>query len=136
MARYACVIEDWPLPDANADETLSLLPGSDDVVIIAIDSADARLGAVWTFSHDPALLAGADGESLPELTIAVVPDRRESGIGGALLDELVARCSGRYEALSLNVHQRNPAARLYERKGFQVMGQGRGALGVAMCKKL
>jgi ribosomal protein S18 acetylase RimI-like enzyme len=73
---------------------------------------------------------------LPEIAIAVTPERRGSGIGGSLLDELFVRCTDRYEALSLNVHERNPASHLYERNGFRVLGQGRGTLGIAMRKEL
>jgi ribosomal protein S18 acetylase RimI-like enzyme len=132
MARHACVIEDWPLPDVDSEETQSLLPGSDDVAVVAEDATDLRSGAVWTFHHDPPLLVDADAVSLPELTIAVRPGMRGNGVGGALLDELIVRCTGRYEAIMLNVHQRNPAAHLYERKGFRVVGRGRGAIAIAM----
>jgi ribosomal protein S18 acetylase RimI-like enzyme len=132
MARHACVIEDWPLPDADSEETQSLLPGSDDVAVVAEDAADLRLGAVWTFHHEPPLLVDADAVSLPELTIAVAPEVRGNGVGGALLDELIVHCTGKYDAIILNVHKRNPAAHLYERKGFRVVGRGRGALGIAM----
>jgi GNAT superfamily N-acetyltransferase len=136
MARHACVIEDRPLPDPDSDETKSLLPGSDDVAVVATDTAGARLGAAWTFFHDPPLLLGADGVALPEIAISVAPKMRGHGIGGVLLDELAARCANTFEALSLNVHQRNPATRLYERKGFQTRGQGRGNVGIAMRKNL
>jgi hypothetical protein len=37
-----------------------------------------------------------------------------------------------YDRLALNVHIRNPAARLYSSAGFVVAGKGRGPLGVAM----
>jgi ribosomal protein S18 acetylase RimI-like enzyme len=136
MARHACVIEDWPLPDADSEETQSLLPRSDDMAIVAADATGVRLGAVWTFHHEPPLLVDADGGSVPELSIAVTPEMRGNGVGGALLDELVVRCIGMYTALSLNVHQRNLATHLYERKGFRAVGQGRGALGIAMRKDL
>jgi GNAT superfamily N-acetyltransferase len=136
MARYACVIEDRPLPDPDFEETQSLLPGETGIVIVATDAAGTRLGAAWTFEHDPPLLIGVDAAAVPELAIAVVPGCRGAGIGGMLLDELALRCTGRYDAISLNVHVRNPAAHLYERKGFQAVGQGRGALGVAMRKGL
>jgi hypothetical protein len=61
MARHACVIEDWPLPDADSEETQSLLPRSDDMAIVAADATGVRLGAVWTFHHEPPLLVDADG---------------------------------------------------------------------------
>jgi GNAT superfamily N-acetyltransferase len=136
MARHACVIEDWPLPDPDSGETKSLLPASDDMAIVAIETAGVRLGAVWTFFHHPPLLLGTNGVALPEIAIAVNPEMRGQGIGGALLDELATRCIGTFEALSLNVHQRNPVIHLYERKGFQMQGRGRGALGIAMTKYL
>lgn len=96
----------------------------------------ASIGAAWTFDHDPPLMVDSGGVSLPEVTIAVRPEVRGNGLGGALLDDLVARCEGKYAALSLNVHKRNPATHLYQRKGFRSMGQGRGALGIAMRKDL
>ncbi|MET0702816.1 MAG: GNAT family N-acetyltransferase [Mycobacterium sp.] len=95
-----------------------------------------RLGAVWTFRHDPPLLVDGHGVALPEVVIAVTQEARGQGVGGSLLDELLIRCAGAYNALCLNVHQRNPSARLYERKGFRVVGQGRGTLGVAMRRDL
>jgi GNAT superfamily N-acetyltransferase len=136
MARYACVIEDWPLPDADSEDTQSLLPGSGDTTVVATQATGVRVGAVWTFHHSPPLLVDTYGVSLLEITIAVVPEMRGKGVGAALLDELIVRCSGTYDALTLNVHLRNPAARLYQRKGFRATGQGRGALGVAMRKDL
>jgi hypothetical protein len=42
------------------------------------------------------LLIDADAVALPELTIAVALDMRGNGVGGALLDELVVRCTGKY----------------------------------------
>jgi GNAT superfamily N-acetyltransferase len=136
MARHACVIEDWPLPAADSEDTQSLLPGSGDIAIVAGAAGGVKVGAVWTFRHDPPLVVRADGVPLPEITIAVVPKMRGQGVGGVLLDELIERCTGKYGALTLNVHQRNPASHLYRRKGFEVIGQGRGALGMAMCKDL
>lgn len=134
MARHACVIEDWPLPDADSEDTQGLLPDSGDTIIVAEGEMGVKVGAVWTFSHDPPLLVDSDGVGLPEITIAVVPQMRGKGVGGTLLDELIVRCAGKHEALTLNVHVRNPAARLYQRKGFRSVGQGRGAFGVAMRK--
>ena len=136
MARHACVIEDWPLPEADSEDTRSLLPGIDDTGIVASGAGEVRLGAVWTFRHNPPLLFDADGVPLPEIAIAVVREMRGQGIGAALLDELIEHCTGKYDALALNVHQRNPAAHLYRRKGFRVVGQGRGTLGIAMRKEL
>jgi GNAT superfamily N-acetyltransferase len=137
MARHACVIEDWPLPEPDSEDVESLLPRSTDVAIIAADP-DTRtdVGAVWTFDHDPPLVVHGNGNAVPEVAIAVMPTRRNRGIGAALLDALIDECSGMHAALALNVHRRNPAQRLYRRKGFRVAGQGRGDLGVAMVADL
>ena len=136
MARYACVIEDWPLPDADDDDVHDLLPDGDSISIVAVDPTGLPVGAVWTFRHEPPLPLGPSGIGAPEIAIAVAPEHRGAGIGGALLDELFTSATGRYEALALNVHQRNPARRLYQRSGFRSVGKGRGALGVAMLKDL
>jgi GNAT superfamily N-acetyltransferase len=133
MARHACVIEDWPLPEPDSDDVESVLPGITDVAIIAADpDTGTDVGAVWTFDHYPPLIVNA----VAEVAIAVRPTRRSRGIGAALLDALLDQCSGTHAALALNVHRRNPAQRLYLRKGFRVAGQGRGDLGVAMVADL
>lgn len=134
MARHACVIEDWPLPEPDSEEARSILPGPDDVVVVAFGTAAGPVGAVWTFTSDPPLRI--DDAIHPELAMAVRPEVRGNGVGGALLDDLALRCAGRFGAICLNVHVRNPATRLYERKGFRAAGQGRGALGVAMLRSL
>ncbi|TDO06463.1 ribosomal protein S18 acetylase RimI-like enzyme [Mycobacterium sp. BK086] len=131
MARYVCVIEDWPLPGIDEEDVQSLLPDRDGITVIAVDQGGDNVGAVWTFWHHPPLLTGTDGAPLPEIGIAVVPERRGHGVGSALLDAMFARATATYAAVSLNVHQRNPARRLYERKGFHLVGQGRGDLGLA-----
>ena len=60
----------------------------------------------------------------PELSIAVVPARRGSGIGLALLTATLAaaRHAG-HPAVGLSVEADNPAKRLYERVGFKTVGR-------------
>lgn len=136
MARHACVIDDWPLPGPASDEVASLMPADAEAPVVAVVATGVRLGAMWTFHHDPPLRVDAGGVSLPELCIAVAPGRRGSGIGGLLLDELFERLRGTVDAVCANVHLRNPAQKLYERNGFRPIGRGRGPLGVAMHKDL
>ncbi len=51
--------------------------------------------------------------------MAVIPDSRGLGVGGALLSALLDRARGAgFRALSLGVGETNPAIRLYERHGF------------------
>ncbi len=106
MTRHACVIEDRLLPDPDDDEVLEMLR------------------------------TDAAGAPLPELCIGVAPERRGTGIGGLLLDALFADLARGIDTMCTNVHVRNPAKRLYERKGFRVVGQGNGSLGLAMIKDL
>ncbi len=136
MARHACIIEDWPLPDPEDDEVLRMLPAEGEIPIIAEDRPGEPVGATWTRHNDPPLWLDAGGESIPELCIAVAPGRRGTGIGGVLLDALFARCATTMSVMCANVHIRNPAQRLYQRKGFAVVGPGRGPLGLAMLKDL
>jgi GNAT superfamily N-acetyltransferase len=132
MARHACVIEDWPLPDPDSDDVADMLPGDDGVTIIATHpETTADVGAVWTFRHDPPLIT-RDVVVLPEVAIAVTPTGHGHGVGAALLDALTDRCTGLHPALSLNVHRRNPAQRLYHRAGFRPARHGRGNLAIAM----
>lgn len=119
MARHACIIEDWPLPDPDDDEVLEMLPPPGVIPIIAEDRSELPVGA-----------------ALPELCIGVAPGRRGGGVGGLLLDALFADLSPHVEMMCANVHLRNPAKRLYERKGYREVGQGNGPLGLAMIKYL
>ncbi|TLH70710.1 GNAT family N-acetyltransferase [Mycolicibacterium aubagnense] len=136
MARHACVIEDWPLPDSDDDEVLEMLPPVGVVPIIAEDHSGTPLGAVWTYYGNPPLRCDAAGVGLPELCIAVAPGQRGAGVGGMLLDALFAALAEDHDAMCTNVHVRNPAKRLYERKGFRGVGQGNGPLGLALIKDL
>lgn len=48
----------------------------------------------------------------------IVPERQKRGIGGVVLEQVIARARGR--AIVLGVLKNNPARRLYERHGFRV----------------
>ena len=135
MARLASTLEGRPLPAADDPAVLALLPRETDLTLLATD--DARpVGAVWWHLHEPALLRDDADEPLPEMAMAVVEARRREGIGTALVESLAQEAARRYEALTLNVHLRNPAVELYMRTGFSVAGAGRGPFGVAMSRSL
>ncbi|MDZ7886654.1 MAG: GNAT family N-acetyltransferase [Mycobacterium sp.] len=136
MARHACVIEDRSLPDPDDDDVLEMLPAPGTVAIIAEDRQGSPAGAVWTYHSNPPLRTDTAGVPLPELCIAVAPGQRGVGIGGVLLDALFAELAPLCDTMCTNVHVRNPARRLYERKGFREDGQGHGPLGMAMLKDL
>jgi len=93
-----------------------------DAAVVALDPDDGqKIGAAWyrCYPSDDCGF-GFVGAWIPEIAIAVVPNRRGSGVGRALLRKLLdtARSQG-FEALSLSTRRDNPAAiRLYEGHGF------------------
>jgi ribosomal protein S18 acetylase RimI-like enzyme len=80
------------------------------------------VGAVWL-----RLLTGTNrgfgyvDDTTPELSIAVLPEYRGRGIGTQLLVHLFESDCG-YSTISLSVSSGNPAIRLYERFGFEIVG--------------
>jgi ribosomal protein S18 acetylase RimI-like enzyme len=96
-----------------------------DTAVIALDNG-FPVGAAWyrLFSAaEPGY--GFVDEATPELAIAVVPSKRGHGVGEQLLAALIERArDAGYEALSLNVEPGNPARKLYERFGFEVVAEG------------
>jgi ribosomal protein S18 acetylase RimI-like enzyme len=83
------------------------------------------VGAAWIRIFTPERSGyGFLDTSIPELSIAVVPARRGSGIGLALLTAtLAAARQAGHPAISLSVEVDNPARRLYERVGFKTVGR-------------
>ena len=83
-------------------------------------------GAAWLRllpSEDPGY--GFVASDIPELTLAVLPGLRGAGLGGRLLDAVLAqaRAAG-FRGVSLSVEDGNVAARrLYERAGFVPVGR-------------
>lgn len=94
-----------------------------DVALVAETSAGERVGAAWYrlfAADDPGF--GFVAADIPELTVAVEPAARGAGLGTALLTALVDRAQGDgFEAMSLSVEAENPAKRLYEGLGFEVV---------------
>ncbi|RLE21356.1 MAG: hypothetical protein DRJ50_09350 [Actinobacteria bacterium] len=82
------------------------------------DSAGEPIGAAWVrrSTRDNPSYGYIDDET-PELGIAVTSDCRGAGVGSALLDDLL----GVLPRCCLSVDSRNPAVRLYERSGFEVV---------------
>lgn len=55
--------------------------------------------------------------------IALLPEHRGGGIGGALVRELLAEGEREGKTVSIHVERFNPAMRLYERLGFEKKGE-------------
>lgn len=106
LYRY---IENWGKPD-------------DHVVYALMD--EKVVGACWTrcFPQDQPGY-GTVTPTIPELSIAVLPDYRGKGIGSKLLTTLMDEIKPIYPAVSLSVSSANPAKALYERFGFKTVLQ-------------
>ena len=93
------------------------------IIASALKGPSSSIGAGWfrKFSErEPGY--GFVSSHIPELGIAVSPSLRGRGVGTAILQRLqeLARTSG-LPGLSLSVHRDNPARRLYERRGFDLV---------------
>ncbi|MEU7089552.1 GNAT family N-acetyltransferase [Streptomyces achromogenes] len=107
IAHY---VTDWPRPG--------------DFGVVAEDGPGRPVGAAWarTFPADDPGYGHVDPR-VPELTLGVLPGHRGRGIGGALLDTLVAQAARARVDLSLSVEDGNPAVRLYAARGFVTVGR-------------
>jgi ribosomal protein S18 acetylase RimI-like enzyme len=106
LARY---VSHWGQPD-------------DSGLLAVATTRKEPLGAVWLrrFTKDNKGYGYLDDET-PELSIALLPAYRNKGIGTRLLIALFDIAQNRYKAISLSVSADNPAARLYERLGFEIV---------------
>jgi GNAT superfamily N-acetyltransferase len=55
------------------------------------------------------------------IDISLVPAARGLGIGGAILADVIAAAESQGQGVALRVEMRNPARRLYERLGFELV---------------
>lgn len=99
-----------------------------DAGMIAEHEGEA-MGAAWyrLFSAEAPGYGFVD-ERTPELSIAVARLHRRKGVGSALLRALIerARAEG-HAALSLSVAPHNQSRMLYQREGFQKVGENGGS---------
>ncbi|MEK6302890.1 MAG: GNAT family N-acetyltransferase [Acidobacteriota bacterium] len=86
------------------------------------ESTSRAVGAAWIRLFTAANKAyGYVAEDVPELSVALLPEYRNQGIGTSLMNRLIHATGDQYRALSLSVSADNPAARLYKRLGFKVV---------------
>ena len=99
-----------------------------DVGVIALLDRTAVGAAWWRYFSADAPGYGFVDESIPEVSIAVLPGHRGKGVGTQLLNELRRRARDQgVRRLSLSVERDNAAYGLYERLGFQAIGRDEGA---------
>jgi ribosomal protein S18 acetylase RimI-like enzyme len=96
---------------------------SGDHGIVAI-AGGIPVGAAWYRYFTAAIRGyGYVADDIPELSLAVQPHARGMGLGKGLLVRLLADAAPRrLPGLSLSVEPDNPARRLYERLGFERVG--------------
>lgn len=122
---------DWPrepIEEVLADPVLVRYHAGwgrdgDGGVVAEVDGVP--VGAAWyrLFTAETPGYGFVD-EKVPELSIAVVPLHRRKGIGEALLRSCMvqAREEG-YQALSLSVAPHNRSRMMYQRAGFEKVGE-------------
>lgn len=138
LAEMLAIAADWRVPDPRpvaevlADTALAhyvtgwARPGDGGVIA---ERDEAPVGAAWwrlLTASDPGY--GYVDDDTPELSIGVIGSVRGSGVGRRLLDAAIEAAERQgAPALSLSVEIDNPAVRLYERVGFEVVGTASGA---------
>ena len=105
-----------------------------DAGFVAIDETTRQpFGAAWM-----RLFTAADkgygyvDDQTPELSVALFSEYRNLGIGTELLNYLIEAARERWPGLSLSVSTDNPAIRLYERLGFEVISESGSSLTMRM----
>lgn len=71
------------------------------------------------------LYVNREEDDLRIIDIALLPEHRGQGLGGAIMRDLLAEAERNGQPVTIHVEKENPASRLYERLGFQTI-QDRG----------
>ncbi len=123
-------------PDPDDDEVLAMLPPPGSCRSsprIGASCPLVRCGRTTAVRHcAPVRMA----RRCPNSALVSHPDGVAVGLAACFWTRLFADLSPQVEMICTNVHVRNPAKRLYERKGFREVGQGNGPLGLVMIKDL
>ena len=62
-----------------------------------------------------------DPDALHIIDISLLPDSRGKGVGGAIMQDIIALARERGKAVSIHVEKYNPALSLYRRLGFETI---------------
>ena len=93
----------------------------DDFGVLA-NLGDKPAGAAWArFFTETNPGYGYISDDIPELSVAVLPEFRNQGLGSALVVRVIAQAKLLARALSLSVSKENRAQSLYRRLGFHVV---------------
>jgi ribosomal protein S18 acetylase RimI-like enzyme len=105
----ACYVHDWGRPG--------------DWGVLACD-VDRPVGAIWLrlwLGDEKGY--GYVSPTIPELSIALLPEYRNKGLGTRMIRTVISLAQEHYKGLSLSVVESSPARHLYERLGFRKAGQ-------------
>lgn len=93
----------------------------DDIALVATLD-DKSIGACWVRTTNE---YGHIDDRTPSFSISLYETYRGNGIGTALMTAVLEELRSRgFERASLSVQKENPAARLYQRLGFEIIGDG------------
>ena len=111
--------EDDPLPERSDLEALWMRICGDPALIYVGAFDAGELVATCTAAIVPNLTRGARPYAVVE-NVVTVPAVRRTGLGIAVLDELLSRCwkAGCYKVMLLSAAERGAAHAFYERVGF------------------
>lgn len=100
--------------------------GRDDDVGVVAEYERRAIGAAWIRRFDGDDLEPVDDPAIPVMAIGIEPGHRSVGIGGLLLDGLIASARlASVEVIALTTNTWNEAAlRLYARRGFEESARG------------
>lgn len=80
------------------------------------------IGAVWAAVANE---YGHIDEETPSLSISLFKEYRGQGIGTALMTKILEYLRNKgYKKVSLGVNKKNYAVRMYEKVGFEIIGEG------------
>ena len=139
--------EEWPLLEDFLFEAIYVPEGFEGEVPRSVIYDDPKCRAAFegfgSCPDDRALVAEVDGkvvgacwvrtteeyghidDDTPSFSIALYEPYRGRGIGGAMMRRMLSELSeAGYARASLSVQKENPALHLYERLGFQIIGDG------------
>lgn len=97
---------------------------------IKISHLGKNIGACWSRIHTPHNHGyGFVSEEIPELSIALKQEWRNQGLGGIMLQKLIAtNQKAGLPGLSLSVSKKNQAIRLYKRFQFEIVAEENDAI--------
>ncbi|MFC2136920.1 GNAT family N-acetyltransferase [Bacteroidota bacterium] len=83
------------------------------------------IGAIWCRLFDKNNKGyGFIDEKTPELSITILPEFRNKGVGTKLMDRFFQQAKVRgHKAISLSVNKKNKAVDLYKRMGFKIVDE-------------